>query len=226
MNKLTFEVIQSHYEPLKNESNRVQMERYMKNQFSFLGIKKTETAPIFKRLVKTYAIENKVHLKALVTQLFESPFREYHYFAMMLLNRYEKMFDASDLPYLKQLIQTNSWWDSIDTISPNIVGQIVLRDRACESVMLQWVQSDDMWLRRAGLLHQLKYKTQMSEALLTEMILLLKNEQAFFIRKAIGWVLREYSKTNPIFVKDFVEQYQLSNLSHKEALKWLKNKNA
>ena len=226
MNKLTFEVIQSHYEPLKNESNRVQMERYMKNQFSFLGIKKTETAPIFKQLVKAYAIEDKVHLKSLVSQLFEAPFREYHYFAMMLLNRYEKMFDASDLPYLQQLIQTNSWWDSIDTISPNIVGQIVLRDRTCESVMLQWVKSDDMWLRRAGLLHQLKYKSQMNEALLTEMILLLKDEQAFFIRKAIGWVLREYSKTNAIFVKDFVEHYQLSNLSHKEALKWLKNKNA
>ncbi|RXK17255.1 hypothetical protein ER639_11210 [Macrococcus sp. DPC7161] len=137
MNKLTFEVIQSHYEPLKNENNRVQMERYMKNQFSFLGIKKTETAPIFKQLVKTYAIEDKTHIKALVSRLFEAPFREYHYFAMMLLNRYEKMFDASDLPYLQQLIQTNSWWDSIDTISPNIVGQIVLRDRACESVMLK-----------------------------------------------------------------------------------------
>lgn len=219
-------MIQSHYEPLKNESNRVQMECYMKNQFSFLGIKKTETAPIFKQLVKTYAIEDKTHIKALVSRLFEAPFREYHYFAMMLLNRYEKMFDASDLPYLQQLIQTNSWWDSIDTISPNIVGQIVLRNRAYESVMLKWVQSDDMWLRRAGLLHQLKYKTQMNEALLTEMIVLLKDEQAFFIRKAIGWVLREYSKTNAIFVKDFVENYQLSNLSHKEALKWIKNKNA
>ncbi|MGV2928402.1 DNA alkylation repair protein [Macrococcus capreoli] len=219
---LTINDIKAAYEPLKNKSNQKTMESYMKNNFPFLGIKKSETAPIMKVLFKLGLPKTKDETKALVDDCFEQPEREYHYIGMIILNKNEKQFDVTDLDYLKQLILTHSWWDSIDTIAPNIVGRIVLREReAGEAVMRQWNQSDNFWLQRASLLHQLKYKAQMNEALLTEMILHTKDEQKFFIRKAIGWVLREYSKTNAEFVTTFVDTHALSPLSQREALKWL-----
>lgn len=224
---LTINDIRKAYEPLKNEANQKTMESYMKNNFPFLGIKKSETTPVMKALFKLGLPNTKEAVKALVNDCFAQPEREYHYIGMIILNKKEKLFGATDLDYLEQLITTHSWWDSVDTISPNIVGSIVLREReAGEAIMRMWNQADNFWLQRASLLHQLKYKGHMNEVILTEFILNTKDEQEFFIRKAIGWVLREYSKTNAIFVTDFVAMHQLSPLSEREALKWLARKNA
>lgn len=222
---LTINDIKAAYEPLKNQENSAKMGSYMKNNFPFLGIKKSDTAPIIKSLFKHGLPDTKEATINLVDDCFNEPEREYHYIGMIILNKNEKMFDVRDLAYLAQLIQTHSWWDSIDTIAPNIVGNIVLREReAGEAVMREWNQQDNMWLIRASILHQLKYKTQMNEAILTEMILNVKGHPDFFVRKAIGWILREYSKTNAQFVIDFVATHQLSPLSEREALKWLNQK--
>lgn len=220
---ITISDIKAAYAPLKNKEHQYTMESYMKNNFPFLGIKKSVTAPVMRELFKQGLPATKEEVKALVNDCFREREREYHYIGMVILNKKEKLFDVSDLEYIEGLITTHSWWDSIDTIAPNIVGAIVLRERAIgEQKMRAWNHSDNFWLKRASLLHQLKYKDKMNEALLTEFILHTKDEREFFIRKAIGWLLREYSKTNAGFVKEFVLTHHLSPLSEREALKWLK----
>lgn len=222
---ITINDIRAAYVPLKNSEHQKSMESYMKNNFPFLGIKKSVTAPVMRELFKQGLPAAKEDVKALVDDCFFEREREYHYIGMVILNKKEKLFDVTDLDYLEGLLTTHSWWDSVDTIAPNIVGAIVLRERNIgEQKMREWNRSDNFWLQRASLLHQLKYKHEMNETLLTEFILYTKDDKAFFIRKAIGWVLREYSKTNPVFVKDFVSTYRLSTLSEREALKWLARK--
>ncbi|WP_414045000.1 DNA alkylation repair protein [Macrococcus equi] len=219
---LTIDLIKAAYEPMCNDENSQKMASYMKNNFPFLGIPKSVTAPIMKQLFKVGLPAMKEATKALVNDCFKQAEREYHYIGMIILNKNARFFDAGDLPYLESLITTHSWWDSIDTIAPNIVGDIVLKDRiAGERIMREWNHSDNFWLQRASLLHQLKYKNKMNEALLKDLIVNTKDESEFFIRKAIGWVLREYSKTNAQFVIDFVKENNLSPLSSREALKWL-----
>jgi 3-methyladenine DNA glycosylase AlkD len=143
--------------------------------------------------------------------------------AIALLGRKLKTLSIEDLEFLEKLITEKSWWDSVDSIAPTIVGTIVKRDRLNgEKVMIQWSESGNMWLNRAAILHQLKYKNDTNEKILTEIILKHVNSKEFFIQKAIGWVLREYAKTNPVFVQQFVAAHELKPLSKREALKHLK----
>ncbi|ULG72350.1 DNA alkylation repair protein [Macrococcus brunensis] len=222
---LTLDIIKKTYAPYSDAENSIAMSRYMKNQFPFLGIKKKESAPINRELFKSYALPEGEELKKLVQALFIEPEREYHYFAMRLLEKKKNGLTSADLPFVESLLLQNSWWDSIDDLSPNIVGHIIRQGHPADlDRMMAWVQSDHFWLQRAGLLHQLKFKSTMNEDLLIKMIEHLKYEKEFFIRKAIGWILREYSKTAPDFVVSYVSTAELSKLSEREALKWLRAK--
>lgn len=221
---LTIQDIKNAYEPLRNEANRKQMESYMKNQFQFLGIKKSETAPIMRKLFKEFGLPNdKDDVKQLVMNCFSEQEREYHYIGMIILNKSSELFHGEDLSFIKSIILTHTWWDSVDTIAPNILGDIVKRSPEVKLELCEWCLDDNFWLKRAALLHQLKFKQQMDLPLLEQMIDHLKEDKEFFIRKAIGWILREYSKTDAAYVINFVQQHTLSNLSSKEALKWLNN---
>jgi len=222
---LTIDAIKNVYEPLCNAENKAQMEQYMKHNFKFLGIKKSSTAPLIRELFKTYGLpESNEATKEIVTACFNEEAREYHYIGMIILNKCSKFFDGDDLDYIKSLILKHTWWDSVDTISPNILGDIVKRSPHVKATLLEWCHSDNFWLRRAALLHQLKFKDEMDIPLLEQMIDILKDEREFFIRKAIGWILREYSKTDADYVVQYVKATPLSNLSANEALKWLKRK--
>ncbi|GGB13298.1 DNA alkylation repair protein [Macrococcus hajekii] len=222
---LNLKTIKDTYQPHLNEVEAEAMSRYMRYQFPFLGIRKKDLAPINKLLFKTYTLPEGEGLKCLAQALFLEEEREYHYMAIRILERQKDTLYACDLYFLESLLLQHSWWDSIDDISPNIAGHII-KNRGEDELhrMWSWVKSDNFWLQRAGLLHQLKFKEQMNESLLIAMIDELKHEKEFFIRKAIGWILREYSKTNPDFVIRFVSNHQLSPLSEREAMKWMKTK--
>ena len=123
------------------------------------------------------------------------------------------------------MITNKSWWDTVDFIASNLVGTYLKRfPGQTETLTTQWMKSENIWLQRTCLLFQLKYKSETNTELLHQFINQLSASNEFFIRKAIGWILREYSKTNPDFVVDYVEKYPLSGLSQREALKWLNNK--
>jgi 3-methyladenine DNA glycosylase AlkD len=123
------------------------------------------------------------------------------------------------------MIVNKSWWDSVDFLASNLVGPYLMKypERITE-LTGEWMRSENIWLQRTCVLFQLKYRDQTDTVLLSSFIEQLKGSKEFFIRKAIGWALREYSKTNPEFVKSFVADQKLSGLSEREALKWLKGK--
>jgi len=222
---LTLDIIKKTYEPYRDADNSIAMSQYMKNQFPFLGIKKKESALINRELFESYTLPEEEVLKKLVQALFIEAEREYHYFAIRLLEKQRDGLASVDLPFVESLLLQNSWWDSIDDLSPNIVGHIIRQGHPADlERMIVWVQSDNFWLQRAGLLHQLKFKSTMNEDLMINMIEHLKYDEESFIRKAIGWILREYSKTAPDFVVSYVSTAELSKLSEREALKWLRAK--
>lgn len=211
----------------KFESNRNKelagpMAAYMKNHFPFLGIKSPLRKQLLKEHFAEYALPEPKQLFDEVWKLYNLPEREYQYAAIALIEKMKKQLTPDDFPVLQLLIETRSWWDSVDSIAPHFVGQLVKMDRAYgDKVMLKWSRSDNMWINRSAILHQLKFKHQTDPKLLFTIIKQHTDSKEFFIQKAIGWVLREYAKTNPDIVKEFVEGNSLKPLSKREALKHL-----
>lgn len=118
---------------------------------------------------------------------------------------------------MEWLISTKSWWDTVDAIAPKPVGKIAASyPEVIEETLDGWAVHENMWLRRAAILFQLKYKEKTDDALLYRYILKNADSKEFFIQKAIGWALREYSKTNPASVKEFIENHKLAPLSVRE----------
>ncbi|MDI2586356.1 DNA alkylation repair protein [Psychrobacillus sp. NEAU-3TGS] len=221
--KWSIELVKSYMEPHRNEENAVPMAAYMKNLFPFLGIKTPERRMLFRALVKENELPSLNTVQEEVWALFQLKEREYHYIAIELLAKYQKQLTIEDLPFCLKLIETNSWWDSVDAIAPKIVGDIVKMNRVeGEAVMMEWAKSENMWTNRASILHQLKYKQETNEELLFATINRHATSKEFFIQKAIGWVLREYAKTSPEVVRQFVENTKLAPLSKREALKHMK----
>lgn len=208
-----------------DEAEAELMSAYMRNHFLFLGIRSPLRKQLLRELFANYKLPEGEALIFEVTAIYDMPEREFQYAALAILEKQKKHLKTSDLKLCERLIMKKSWWDSIDIIAPKIVGPIVLRDRRVgEDVMRQWSSSDNMWLNRAAILHQLKYKTEMNDELLREIICMHTGSNEFFIQKAIGWVLREYAKTNPESVRLFVEATDLKPLSRREALKNLLKK--
>ena len=199
------------------------MSAYMKNKFSFLGIRSPLRKQLLKQVFAEYEMPKGRDLLVETAVLYKMAEREFQYVAIALLDKGKKQLKTPDLAFCETLITEKSWWDSVDGIAPSIVGRIVLLDRdAGEEVMQQWSASQNMWLNRSAILHQLKYKTEMNEELLYNIIRMHIESKEFFIQKAIGWVLREYAKTNPESVLLFVNSTDLKPLSRREALKHMK----
>jgi len=198
------------------------MRAYMKDQFDYHGL----PSPLRKDLSKQFYAEQGYPDPSLVCAIVEKcwqfPQREYKYFAMDLMVRMRKKTSHDAIHLYERLITDQSWWDTIDLIAPSLVGyhfQEYPEERI--DFINKWLSSGNIWLQRSCILFQLKYKLETDTRMLGSIILKLKDSKEFFIRKAIGWALREYSKTDPGFVIRFVQTHELSGLSHREALKWL-----
>lgn len=219
----TVEQVKSYMESHRNEENAIPMAKYMKNHFPFLGIKTPERRLLFKMMTTEMELPPYSDMQQEVWALFQLEEREYHYIAIELLGKYKKQLTLEDLSFCHRLIETKSWWDSVDSIAPKIVGDIVLANRLeGEAVMVEWARSSNMWTQRASILHQLKYKEKTNEELLFATIERHAGSKEFFIQKSIGWVLREYAKTSPQVVQEFVDSHPLAPLSKREALKHFK----
>lgn len=211
------------FEANRNEELAGPMMAYLKNHFPFLGIKSPRRKELLKEHFAEYTLPGPEQLFEEVWKLYELPKREYQYAAIALIEKMKKHLTTDDFPALLQLIETKSWWDSVDSIAPHFVGHIVKLDRDYgEKIMLEWSLSDNMWTNRSAILHQLKFKQQTDTELLFQIIKQHSDSKEFFIQKAIGWALREYAKTDPDLVKVFVEDHPLKPLSKREALKHFK----
>ena len=218
-----FDTIQIQFNSVANPEKALALEAYMKNHFRFLGIPKPIRAEETKILFSLYGKPSLEILDQLVPILWETPIREYHYFARECLFHQRKHFRESDIYLFESLMNVHSWWDSIDFISPNLAGSLCQKyPHLLIPTCQRWNMDDHFWIRRASLIIQLRYKQETQTELLFEMIRPLMHEKEFFIRKAIGWSLRELAKSQPEKVLSFVENNPISPLSKREALKHIK----
>ncbi|MEM8524830.1 MAG: DNA alkylation repair protein [Bacteroidota bacterium] len=210
------------FERAGNPNIAAQQKAYMRHQFEFYGIKAAERRAIQKPfLIKQY-LPDKAELDDLVTTLWQKPQREYQLFAQELVYRYHKQFEQKDMELMEYMVTHKSWWDTVDFIAYRLMGQYFQRyPNSKKTYAKKWMKSNNIWLQRSALLFQLKYKEDLDTELLSWCIQQLLGSKEFFINKAIGWVLREYSRTDQEWVIDFVNKTELSNLSKREALKLL-----
>lgn len=196
------------------------MSAYMKNQFAFLGIQSPLRKQLLKEYFGEYHLPDVSEFQEEAWELYQLPEREYQYAAIVLLEKMAKHLAAADLLFLRKMIEEKSWWDSVDSIAPTLVGRLVKAEReAGTKIMLDWSASGNMWTNRAAILHQLKFKKETDAALLARIIRRHTGSSEFFYQKAIGWALREYAKTDSEWVKKFVAASTLKPLSKREALK-------
>ncbi|MFE6847879.1 DNA alkylation repair protein [Streptomyces sp. NPDC057686] len=197
------------------------MAAYMKDVAPFLGLR----TPLRRELSRAVTAQTpkpaEADVAALVLRCWELPEREYHYFAVDYLRRHVGVCSSGFLPVVRQLIVTVPWWDTADHLAAHAVGPLVAADRALTAVTDEWIGDEDLWLARTALLHQLRYKSATDTGRLFGYCRRQCGHPDFFIRKAIGWALREYAKTDPAAVRAFVEaeRASLSPLSVREALK-------
>jgi len=200
------------------------MTKYMKNLFPYLGIKTPRRKELFKNFVKEYGLPELPELKQITLELWELPEREFQYTAIGILRKYFKKWNEDFIELLEHLIITKSWWDSVDGIASWLVGEHFKRfPQQRDEYIGRWMKSGNMWLQRTCILFQLSYKDKTDVMLMGGIIMSLNTSKEFFIQKAIGWALREYSKTDAEAVINFVENNELANLSKREAYKWLIN---
>ncbi|MDM5333544.1 DNA alkylation repair protein [Ureibacillus composti] len=193
---------------------------YMRNQFDFLGIRTPIRRKITKQYFKEYGVPTKESLQQVIFELWDLPEREYQKAALDLLEVVKKTLSAEDMSWLTTLIVKKSWWDTVDVLSPHIAGYMFKAyPKLIPQYADQWILDENIWLQRAAILYQLFFKKSTDEKRLFQYILARADSKEFFVQKAIGWVLREYAKTNPSIVEEFVNSSDLQPLSKREALK-------
>ena len=202
------------------------MKKYMKGRYEYFGIKSPLRKEIYREHKLNYGLIPQEEKEKIIKWCWQQPQREYQYFAMEFLGKARKEIDSDSIYLYVYMITNKSWWDTVDFIATNLVGAYLQRfPEHTIRLTTEWMASNDLWLQRTCLLFQLKYKTATDTALMHGFINQLSDSKEFFIRKAIGWVLREYSKTDSQYVLDYVKTYPMSGLSQREALKWLNNRN-
>jgi 3-methyladenine DNA glycosylase AlkD len=214
--------IQKIFRENANAGNAAGMKAYLLHQFDFFGIKTPERRRFSKAHFKQYPVNSLRELEAIVRDCFEQPEREYQYFGIELFAFHKKYWTKSSIRLMEKCIVTKSWWDSVDTITTEWLGAYFqLFPEEMNKRALHWNQSENTWVQRSSIIFQRRYKKATDVSLLSACILRRAHEEDFFIRKAIGWALREYAKTDAAWVKAFVKQHAniLSPLSKREALK-------
>lgn len=200
------------------------MRAYMRGQFEFLGVMATPRREVLRPLFRVK--RSSVELLACANALWKLPEREYHYAAVDLLRRQWKTFTLADIDAMIQLAQKNSWWDTVDALA-DVIGDIVraarIIDPKAQRTMDAALKHENLWVRRIAMLHQLGWRDETDEKRLFAYALKLAHEEDFFIRKAIGWALRDYAHHNPQAVREFLAQAggKLSLLTRREAGKHL-----
>ena len=197
------------------------MKAYMKGKFEYAGITSPERKRLLKQVFQGYQWERN-ELLDFVRKCWDCEIRELQYVAMDILRKSQKLLTIEDLDFVEQLLIQKSWWDTIDGLAVNTVGYILKGDMEVRSAwVVKWANSDNIWLRRTAILHQLKYKDLIDIPLMEMSLDKANGTKEFFLNKAIGWMLREFARLNPDYVRDYVETHSLSNLSRREALKHL-----
>jgi 3-methyladenine DNA glycosylase AlkD len=208
----------------KNAARAALMSKYMKNKFEFYGISSPKRKTIFASHKRNIlSIVDSTSLDDLLIQCWEYEAREWQYIGLELLWSAKKHWSRNTIDLIEKLIVSKSWWDTVDMLAGKIAGAWFMKfPQQRFSTVNAWIKSDNMWLQRSAIIHQLGYKEKTDVDLLLRSIEPYIPSPEFFLRKAIGWALRQYSKTNPAWVKKIVRAYPLSPLSKREAERLMK----
>jgi len=213
------------YKKAENKDKAQFAKKYLRNQFESFGI----MSPERKEIYRLHFIENGIpeieDIKTIVMHCFDLPHREYHYFALELLYRARKNWNEDIIEFFEELITCKSWWDTVDGIAPTLIAEYFKlfpenRDEFIKSL----AHSDNFWKQRSSIIFQLKAGKITDKELLKYCILQNSSSNEFFVQKAIGWALRQYSRHNSDWVINFIETNNLKPLSKREGLKWMINK--
>ena len=217
---MDFNIIVTDFSSLANKDEALKMNKYMRGQFAFLGVRSPQRKKFCRTLFQSLT-NDKVDWE-FISKCWAAPYREFKYIAADYLHRVRSKLLDEDLVCLAQLIKTESWWDTTDSLD-SVVGHLVLRYPHLVNTMRDWGNDDNLWIRRVALTHQLNFKTDTNIELLSSIIESNLGSSEFFINKAIGWALREYSKTNPHWVAEFItlKMHELHPLSIREGKKHL-----
>lgn len=213
------QALEEHFTAIQNPYIAPQMKAYMRNLFPFLGIKKPERAQVQKLCFREYPLTTEKELVSALLTLWEKPEREYQMVALELAYHYRKLWTPSFITTVEKLIRTKSWWDTVDALASKMVGTLLLNYPELMGLMDDWIEDKDFWLRRSALIYQLSYKEKTDHKRLFRYCEKTLHEEEFFIRKAIGWALRQYARTEPDSVRSFIQKHKtvMSPLSYKEA---------
>ncbi|MGW0818200.1 DNA alkylation repair protein [Streptomyces viridiviolaceus] len=215
------ERLTAHYAAAADPERALAMRAYMKDVAPFLGLATPERRALSRSVLKGTPAPDEADCTAIALRCWRLPEREYHYFAVDLLCRHARHCSSGLLPVVRHLLTTVPWWDTVDPLAAHVVGTLVAADRRLTADMDAWIAGDDLWLARAALLHQLRYKERTDTGRLFDYCLRRSQDGGFFVRKAVGWCLREYAKTDPDAVRGFVAEHghALAPLSVREALR-------
>jgi 3-methyladenine DNA glycosylase AlkD len=211
--------------PLADEAKAEGMKAYLLNQFEFLGL----AAPVRRQAVKEIGKvkwQSSVDLLAVAELLWQKPQREYRYTAVDLLRQHGAQLSVNDLPALQALLLQDAWWETVDGLSAviaDVMHAAVQQKPNAAITMDVWLKHPSHWVRRSAMLHQLGWRLDTDTTRLFGYATQMADEEEFFIRKAIGWALRDYARWNPQAVTEFLVQHRavLSGLTVREAAKHL-----
>jgi 3-methyladenine DNA glycosylase AlkD len=202
-----------------------EMQAYMKSAMPYRGVSSPDQKRIWRRLFAEHPLSSAEEWRGVALTLWrDAAFREERYAATALtdLSRYASYRTVEALPMVEEMIVTGAWWDLVDPLASHHLGDILRSDRRRVSpLMKKWARDADMWKRRAAILSQLRFKADTDLALLYDCIEPNFAHTDFFIRKAIGWALRQYAWVDAQEVRRYVRAHksELSGLSVREALK-------
>lgn len=213
--------IRAMFENREDKENALVMAKYMRNKFKFYGLPTPKRKEIYKSFLKDEK-KNKIIDWDFLDKCYQDEHREFQYLVCDYLNAMIKYLTYEDIFKIKKYLKSKQWWDTIDFLD-TVIGRIGLRDNRVDDLMLKWSKDEDFWIRRVAIDHQLCRKEKTNTKLLEQIVVNNFGSDEFFINKAIGWSLRDYSKTNPNWVRYFIDKYKdkMNKLSIKEAGKYI-----
>jgi 3-methyladenine DNA glycosylase AlkD len=198
------------------------MQAYMRTDMPFYGVQKAGRTPILRELVQRFQPKAAGEYRELVVGLWNLEHREEKYIALGAARHFKAFIRPEQIDLYRALIVEGAWWDLVDEVATHLIRALVVEfPQEAWKVVDAWADDPDMWLRRTAVICQVGAKDRTDSDRLFRFCAARAHEEEFFIRKAIGWALREYARTNPHAVADFINAHlnDLSGLSYREGSK-------
>lgn len=213
--------IKKRFEDLQDKEKAAVMSKYMRNKFEFYGVQSPQRKEVYKEFIKSEKKAKRIDWDFL-DKCYDDEHREFQYLVYDYLLAMRQYVLYEDISKIKKYILIKPWWDTIDFLC-KVIGNVGLKDPRVKKLMIEWSKNDNIWVKRSAIEHQLGLKEQTDSELLEKILVNCFGSDEFFINKAIGWALRDYSKTNPNWVKSFLDKYKdkMKKLSINEANKYI-----